>query len=113
MDEQEAAMSSRPFMLTEDVVEMLMRLVMERVIDRTVACRFVTPWVVGDLPAERVAETGAQTIHGLDVIRLGDGREAHPSTPDDGQPFIVDHDELVRRCDRWLSVAGRTSGGER
>lgn len=98
-------------LLTDDTIELVMRLLLADAIDRTVACRFVAPWVEGVLPAAGTAESGAQTIHGLDVVHGADGREAHPEVPDAGLAFKVGRDELVRRCERWLATAGRISVG--
>lgn len=99
-------MLNSKLILTDDTVELIMRLLLEDAVDRTVACRFVTPWVEGDLPSSPTAESGAQTIHGLDIVRE-DGRETHPRTPDDELEFAVDRAELVRRCERWLAANGR------
>ena len=95
-------------LLTDDTIELVMRLLLTDAIDRTVACRFVAPWVEGVLPSAGTAESGAQTIHGLDVVRGTDGRETHPDVPDAGLAFEVGRTELVRRCERWLATAGRS-----
>src|SRR6185369_5687968 len=79
-------------------------------LSRTAACSFVTPWVEGLLPATRLAESGAQTIHGLDVVRDRLGHHIHPRGGDAGLDFIVDEAELIRRCERWLAVAGARHG---
>ena len=93
--------------LTVDTVELVMRMLINGVIDRTVAGRLVAPWVEGDLPSSPTAESGAQTIHGLDVVRDEDGRESHPQPPDDELDFAVDRAELIRRCERWLAANSR------
>lgn len=94
--------------LDENLVELVMRLVLDGQIDRTVACRFVTPWVEGQLPSTPRAESGAQIIHGLDIVRE-DGLAVHPNTPDTGVSFAIDREEMVRRCSQWLRAADRTS----
>jgi len=96
--------------LTEDMVEQLIRQVLAGTLSRTAACSFVTPWAEGLLPATRLAESGAQTIHGLDVVRDRLGHHIHPRGGDAGLDFIVDEAELIRRCERWLAVAGRDTG---
>ena len=101
-----AVVTQQEMELTEDVVELVMRLLLCHEIDRTVACRFVAPWVEGTLPSSSLAESGAQTIHGLDIVRH-DGLALHPLTPDADNEFAVDDDELARRCHEWLRRAGR------
>lgn len=99
-------------LLTEDVVELVMRLLLAGEIDRIVACQFVTPWVEGELPSTKLAESGAQTIHGLDIARDDEGRQFHPRRSEANPSFEVDSAELIRRCQRWLLAANR-AGGER
>ncbi|TGJ94905.1 hypothetical protein DLJ96_17935 [Actinotalea fermentans ATCC 43279 = JCM 9966 = DSM 3133] len=98
-------MMTNRLLLTEDTVELVMRLLLSGAIDRTIACQLVTPWVVGDLPSTRLAESGAQAIHGFDLVRVG-GREHHPSAPDREHDFLFDDREVATRCHTWL-VRGR------
>ncbi|MEU4362163.1 hypothetical protein [Promicromonospora sp. NPDC023987] len=94
-------------LLTEDMVELVMRLLLAGEIDRTVACQFVSPWVEGTLPSTRQAESGAQTLHGLDLVRDELGRVWHPRCQDPDLRFEVGQAEMVRRCEKWLSSNGR------
>ena len=93
----------QPF-LTDEVVAVVMELLITGEIQRPVACRFVAPWVEGDLPASTRARTGAQTIHGFDIVRDDAGREVHPGVATDDLPFVVDTNEMSRICRQWLET---------
>ncbi|MFD1575124.1 hypothetical protein ACFSEO_13360 [Agromyces cerinus subsp. nitratus] len=99
----------QPF-LTEEVVAFVMELLIAGEIQRPVACRFVAPWVEGDLPASTRARTGAQTIHGLDIVRDDAGREVHPGVTADDLPFVVDANEMRRKCWQWLDARPADQG---
>lgn len=93
-----------PLLLTEDTVELVMRLLLADRIDRTVTCAFVRPWVEQDLPSTTLAQSGAQTVHGLDLVAAADGRVRHPPASPPEHEYAVDRAELVRRCEAWLST---------
>lgn len=94
-------MEEHPF-LTEDIVAVVMRLLISGEIERPVACRFLAPWVEGVLPSSPHAESGAQTVHGLDIVLNDAGNEVHPMIASNDYPFIVDNAEMIRRCVDWL-----------
>jgi hypothetical protein len=96
-----SGLDEHPF-LTEDIVAVVMRLLISGEIERPVACRFLAPWVEGDLPSSPRAESGAQTVHGLDIVRNDAGHEVHPMIASNDYPFVVDTAEMIRRCVQWL-----------
>lgn len=88
--------------LTEETVALLMRLLINGHITRPVACGFVTPWVEGDLPSSGLAESGAQYVHGFDLVGDWAGRVGHAPSLSDDHEYLFDRDEMVRRCEKWL-----------
>lgn len=88
--------------LTEETVALLMRLLISGQIARPVACQFVAPWVEGDLPSSGLAHSGAQTVHGLDLVGDGAGLVWHAPALSDDHDFIFSRYEMVFRCKQWL-----------
>ena len=94
-------------LLTQDVIVFLMMALLGGRLSREDACRLVTPWVEGTSPSTRLAEDGAQLIHGFDVVVGSDGREYHASTTDGAHGFRMHDDEMKARCQTWVARVGR------
>jgi hypothetical protein len=88
--------------LTEETVALLMRLLIAGQITRPVACGLVAPWVEGDLPSSNLAHSGAQYVHGFDLMGDWAGRVWHAPSLGDDHEYLFDRDEMVRRCETWL-----------
>ncbi|RNB47605.1 hypothetical protein EDM22_12130 [Agromyces tardus] len=94
--------------LTEETVALVMHLLISGEITRPVACRFVAPWVEGDLPTSGRAHSGAQYVHGFDLVGDGGSRVWHAPSLDDDHEYIFDRDEMVHRCEAWLAKSQLT-----
>lgn len=79
-----------------------MLLLLENKIDRVAASQFVEPWVRGDLPIGMIANNGAQSIHGFDLVSTGYGTEYHPRLSVDESQFIFTREEVFQSCESWL-----------
>ena len=88
--------------LSEDTVALFMRLLIAGHITRPVARGFVAPWVEGDLPSSALAHSGAQYVHGFDLVGDWAGRVWHATSLGDDHEYLIGRDELVRRCETWL-----------
>lgn len=102
------AMSAVGF-LSEDIVAFIMRALLDGRIDRDAACRLLVPWVEGDGPSSMQAESGAQLVHGFDIVLDAEGRAFHASDLRGAhdRTYVVTDAELFARSHAWLARLGR------
>lgn len=57
-----------------------------------------------------MAESGAQTIHGMDIVKDEAGLAYHPRGETGFHNYLIDDNEVARRCEQWLSAVNRLVG---